>query len=421
MALSIDQKELSVAVINPAAGIAGPAGRWGKARLFRPAPLLYNGANLRSRKCLAGGSVMSSERVVVSAEEVSQLKPVADTPAGQSFEALKSPVPLWARIGMSVLVLFLPVLAVITFVLRIAFRNQPRHVRFAWVSFTSTLLIISGLLTTVAAMATFAFVPVEAIVNSGLPDLDERHEFVTLPSKSVLTSADASEELKPLVVVVSPAAHLWNHQEVASNEFGAGALLFADSSGYLFATANHVVTGEGLGSRKFPKDAMIATASGVWSTAQVIATAPDLDLALLWVARHSGKGDFLQPVAPDRDGEGIFVIGHPEGLKFTLSTGIISGLRNQTVQVSAAISPGNSGGPVYDDRGNLVGIVSAKFDHSIDPNAENIGFATRADALLNPSGWTFSADGKQMFDRYAAAAHAPQAATPPPSTSDPKN
>jgi len=351
---------------------------------------------------------MPPERVVVSAEEVSQVLPAADAvapAAAPSYARLKSPVPLGARIGMSALVLVLPVLAIVALILRIAFRNQPPSVRHAWTSFMSTLLIVSGLLSTAAALVTVSLGPVPTIVNAGLPDLDERHLYPELPAKKVLSSSDVSEQLKPLVVVVSPATRTWNHQEIASPEFGAGALLFADKTGYLFATANHVVS-HGYSAGTVPESAMIATASGVWSSARVIATAPQLDLALLWVGRHGGEGDFVQPVVADRDGEEVFVIGHPEGLKFTLSTGIVSRIRDELVQVSAAISPGNSGGPVYDDHGNLIGIVSAKFDHNVDPNAENIGFATRGDALLDGTRWKFAGDGKKFWQRYTAVLEA---------------
>jgi S1-C subfamily serine protease len=348
------------------------------------------------------GPPMPFERVVVSAEEVSQLQTTPDAPA-YSFEKLKSPIPLWARLCMSALVPLLPILAIVTLILHIAFRGQPRNVRYAWFAFLSTLLSISGLISTVGAVLVFSFAPIPAIVNDGLPELDERQQFQSLPAQASLSSADASEQLKPLVVVVSPAARLWNHQEVASSEFGAGALLFADKNGYLFATANHVVSHGVMGVASSSRHAMIATAAGVWSSAQVIASAPGLDLALLWVGRHSGSADFLQPIAAGRDGEAIFVIGHPEGLKFTLSTGIVSSIRDATIQVSAAISPGNSGGPVYDDRGNLVGIVSSKFDHNIDPNAENIGFATKANTLFDASRWTFTGDGRKILARYLAA------------------
>ena len=57
----------------------------------------------------------------------------------------------------------------------------------------------------------------------------------------------------------------------------------------------------------------------------------------------------------------MFVIGHPEGLRFTLSTGIISQIL-RTIQISAPVSPGNSGGPVFDDKGELVAIVTSMVD-----------------------------------------------------------
>jgi S1-C subfamily serine protease len=356
---------------------------------------------------------MHPEIVVVSAEEVSDLQPI---PYAQPnvFVRPKPSIPVWARLGISVLVPVMPLLALVTLILRIAFRHQPAGVRYAWTSFLSTLLIVSGFFSTIAAVLLFSFAPVPAIVNSGLPDLDERTQFTSLPAPAALSSSEASEQLKPLVVVVSPASRLWNRQVTASPYFGAGVLLFADKTGYLFATANHVVRGGNTGSGDAPKDAMVSTAAGVWSSAQVVATAPGLDLALLWIARHSGSADFLQPITTARDGAVISVIGHPEGLKYTLSTGIISGIRSETLQVSAPISPGNSGGPVYDDHGNLLGIVSSKFDHNIDPNAENIGFAVKAQALLQASTWNFAKDGKQMWQRYVSAISASRGNTATP-------
>jgi len=349
---------------------------------------------------------MSSERVVVSAEEVTRIKPLVHAPPNV-FEKLPSPVPWWARVGLALLVPLLPLLAIVTVILRIAFRQQPRSVRFAWVSFLSTLLVVSGLLTTLSGVLVVSFVPLPAIVNTGLPELDEREQFAILPAAADLTSAEASAKLKPLVVVVSPATRLWNSQEVASNEFGAGALLHADKDGYLFATANHVVNRGGAHATTLPDHALLATVSGVWATGTVVGINPRLDLALVWIARHAGAAEFVEPVAQPKDGAEIFVIGHPEGLKYTLSTGIISDLREETVQISAAVSPGNSGGPVYDRKGELMGIVSAKFDHTVDPNAENLGFATSAEAFQRTAGWIFQskgpADGRKLLETYIKA------------------
>ncbi len=346
---------------------------------------------------------MPLDRVVVSSEEIEQIKPAPDAPPS-SFHRLPSPVPWWARFSLSPLVLVLPVLCVVAVILRVAFRSQPPRVKYAWVSFLSTLLVVSGILTTIGTVLLVSFAPIPALVNTGLPELDERSQFPTLPSPTDLSSADVSAQLKPLVIVVSPAVRLWNRQEVASSGFGAGVLLRADKDGYLFATANHVVVNESVrGSSDAGGHVLVATESGVWAKAEVVGQSPQLDLALLWMARHSGSAEFVQPLSAGRDGAEIFVIGHPEGLRYTLSTGIISGLRDDELQISAAVSPGNSGGPVYDHRGNLIGIVSSKFDHNRDANAENLSFAAKADGFQRKSDWTFRGDGQQQLDQYLEA------------------
>ena len=343
------------------------------------------------------------DRVVVSSEEVERVRPAQDAlPSSPSIlppslaHPLPPAVPWWARLCLFPLVLVLPVLCAVTVILRVAFRNQAPRVKYAWISFLSTLLVVSGVLTTAGTVMLLSFVPIPAIVNTGLPELDEKSQFPALPSAPAWNSAEVSQKLKPLVIVVSPATRLWNRQEVPSNVLGAGVLLHADKDGYLFATANHVI-GES-------KDALVATQSGVWAKAAVVGQAPGLDLALLWMPRHSGSAEFVQPLAPARDGAPIFVIGHPEGLRYTLSTGIVSGLRDDVLQISAPVSPGNSGGPVYDDHGNLVGIVSAKFDHNRDANAENLGFAAKTGGFLHDSNWSFRGDGRQRLDRYVQAA-----------------
>jgi len=77
-------------------------------------------------------------------------------------------------------------------------------------------------------------------------------------------------------------------------------------------------------------------------------------------------------------GEKTYSIGNPSGLVATLGEGIVSGLRQQRgvryVQTSAPISPGSSGGGLFDERGNLLGITSFKID-----DAENLNFAIAAE------------------------------------------
>ena len=355
------------------------------------------------------------EKIVIGSREVAEVvAPPPDQPS-RLEPNLPPPVPLWARVAMTPLVLFLPILCIFTIVLRVAMRGLPPRTRFAWLSFLSTLLIVSGILTSVASVLAISFVPLPAFVSGSLGELDSRTAFPTLPSVTAMTAKEVSEELKPLVAVITPARHTWfSHNELPSNGFGAGVLLEAGSDGYLLLTARHVID-ESLLQRGGSR-ALVAMSSGTWAGADVIARHKNLDLCLLWLPRESGAGDFLQPVLRQSgvaEGENIFVIGHPQGLRFTLSTGIISRRDRDAIQISAPISPGNSGGPVYDDHGNLVAIVTSMVDRNSSPNAENLNFAVRADAVFDSDRWDFSSGGRKHLESFLnGAAHT----TPPDST-----
>jgi len=79
-------------------------------------------------------------------------------------------------------------------------------------------------------------------------------------------------------------------------------------------------------------------------------------------------------------GEPVYTIGSPSGLENTLGEGIVSGLRNKKgmkyIQTSAPISPGSSGGGLFDIYGNLVGITTFLLE-----DAQNLNFALSADAF----------------------------------------
>jgi len=294
-------------------------------------------------------------------------------------------------------------------------RGLPPRTRIAWLSFLSTLLIISGIMTSTAAVLAVAFVPLPAIVSGNLVELDGKTNFPKLPSSSPLDAKEVSAELKPLVAVISPAQRTWtSNAELPSNSFGAGVLLYAGADGYLLLTARHVVDTPKFGSSG--NRALVAMASGTWAGGDVVARHKDLDLGLIWLPRESGNGDFTQPVEAHKDireGENVFVIGHPEGLRFTLSTGIISRTDDDVLQISAPVSPGNSGGPVYDDRGNLLGVVTSMMDRSISPNAENLNFVVRADAVLDPDRWNFLRQGRKHLEEFLkAVANRTQIQTP---------
>jgi S1-C subfamily serine protease len=136
----------------------------------------------------------------------------------------------------------------------------------------------------------------------------------------------------------------------------------------------------------------VRTASGRDLTATVAATDPQRDLALLTVQ----GGDPGPPLAfrsgPEpRRGEGVVTYGFPlAGLLSsgpTLTTGDISalaGLRDdpRQFQISAPVQPGNSGGPLLDGSGNVVGVVVSKLNaqrvaRSTGDIPQNVNFAVK--------------------------------------------
>jgi len=337
--------------------------------------------------------------IVITTQEVAKAQiPVQGAP--EVRPKVPNPVPMWLRLLLSPLVLFLPVLCLVAVVLRASMRGQAPRVRQSWASYLLTLLIISGLFSTIFTVLAFSFswAPTPDAISSALTDLDERSSFPTLPSGRVMSGVELSSTLKPLVLMASPAAKRWFQQSYGtSGLLGAAMILHADSHGYLLATARHVADGEEWHKRSGQQKVMVSVGMDGWASAQVVGRHKRFDLALLWLERHGGGADFNQPVATYASvqvGERIFVIGHPEGLNFSVSNGLVSRLPgNDVLQVSAPISPGNSGGPVYDEYGNLLGIVTSKVAHSVEPEAENLNFAVSTDALLHESDWDIVSGG----------------------------
>jgi S1-C subfamily serine protease len=110
--------------------------------------------------------------------------------------------------------------------------------------------------------------------------------------------------------------------------------------------------------------------------AEVVSADPSTDRCYLRVP----EGE-LDPVAGIRDyttlavGEVVFTVGSPRGLVNTLGSGLLSGLRKsegepQYIQITAPVSEGSSGGGLFDERGNLIGVTSFTVRDS-----QNLNFA----------------------------------------------
>jgi len=124
-------------------------------------------------------------------------------------------------------------------------------------------------------------------------------------------------------------------------------------------------------------------------TAEVVATDKVNDLAIIRINDPNFKGFGTIPYALQQRmadvGDDVFVLGYPLtqalGNEIKLTNGIISSRTGyqgniSTYQMSAPVQPGNSGGPMFDNKGNVIGIVVAGV-----PGAENVGYAIKTSYL----------------------------------------
>src|SRR5690606_8076498 len=213
------------------------------------------------------------------------------------------------------------------------------------------------------------------------------------PVESVI--ADVAEQVSPSVVAVI------NKQEMRSRRSGETRLVGAGGgSGVILRPDGYIVTNyhvvEGADAIE-----VVLDEDQRWPAELVAHDYPYSDLAVLKVdagnlpAAVLGNSDNLRP------GETVLAIGHPQGLDFfrSVTVGVVSGVRTdllqslrartgqfaqrrsfERIQTDAALSPGNSGGPLLTPRGEGIGINTPKFR---SPGAAAMGMASgvRTDLL----------------------------------------
>ncbi len=166
-----------------------------------------------------------------------------------------------------------------------------------------------------------------------------------------------------------------------AQSLGSGFLISAD--GYV-VTNNHVITAEGQGE---VEEITITLTDGTEYPAELVGSDAESDLAVLKI-----KGDKPFPFVEFGDarqarvGDWVIAIGQPFGLGGTVTSGIISAVYRNTgaggaydryLQTDASINRGNSGGPLFDMQGRVIGINNAIFSPS--GGSVGIGFAIPAD------------------------------------------
>lgn len=209
--------------------------------------------------------------------------------------------------------------------------------------------------------------------------------FLILTSTGLTNLRAESEtiDLKALAKRARPAVLLLVVSDAAGKEIATGTGFLVSSDGKLI-TNHHVI-------EKAASAVGKAENGGLFPVEGILADDPKNDLVLL---KLKGKDlPFLTLSSSDKIevGARVAVIGSPLGLEGTLSEGIVSAMRDlmgeiPVVQITAAISPGSSGSPVLDAKGEVIGVASSLIHSGQSLNfAVPVKCAIRLSAKINPS------------------------------------
>ncbi|MBC7249806.1 MAG: trypsin-like peptidase domain-containing protein [Anaerolineae bacterium] len=204
-----------------------------------------------------------------------------------------------------------------------------------------------------------------------------------LPEDVVITADEEELLLINIYQRVSPS--VVNISVMARNPLDS-----SQASGFVYDTQGHIVTNHHV----------IQDAERIWITffdrtrvqAEVIGSDADSDLAVLQV---DYPAELLNPVqlgdsASVKVGQRAIAIGNPFGQEWTMTTGIISAIGRvfpqqsgfsiaEIIQTDAAVNPGNSGGPLLDSQGRVIGVTT--FINSPVPGSVGVGFAVPVDLV----------------------------------------
>ena len=198
-------------------------------------------------------------------------------------------------------------------------------------------------------------------------------------------SALVYQAILPSLVIVQTE----KYDEGNAFGLGSGVVINRDAN---VLTALHVIEGSEEIELGFP--------DGTRTSATLVNLDRDKDIAVLAPAVLPGLvvPATMGSAAALRVGDEVFAVGHPLGLVGSLSAGVVSGLERQSrqeegeeprqglIQFDAAVNPGNSGGPLLDSAGRVVGIVTGLFNPTDDDVFIGIGFAVPIDEAARTAG-----------------------------------
>lgn len=210
-----------------------------------------------------------------------------------------------------------------------------------------------------------------------LNSADVREVATAVASRAVEQAQQAPAEGRAVYAAIAPSLVVVRTGAPGAATGGLGAGVIANAKGEVL-TAHHVVAGG--------EPITLTWADGTTSRAHVRLAQPERDLAVLI---PDSPPEVIVPAtlaSGVRTGDRVYAVGHPLGLAGSLSAGVVSATGrtlaakdgvtlSDLIQFDAAVNPGNSGGPLLDRGGRVVGVVTALANPSDQPHFIGIGFA----------------------------------------------
>ena len=194
------------------------------------------------------------------------------------------------------------------------------------------------------------------------PDLEKKFSILI----DNVTEPDFETLMKSVVTVILDKGIVVKNG-VGGQDKSLGTGFFIDGNGYIL-TNHHVIADHVNPAYKGYTSVRVSLRDNpdVEYSAKVVGWDKIYDVALLKLLGHKNENFMVPGISGNmKTGDKIFTIGNPLGIRYTVTSGIISNREidifqmGQAFQVDAAINPGNSGGPLIDERGQVVGIVFA--------------------------------------------------------------
>ncbi len=205
--------------------------------------------------------------------------------------------------------------------------------------------------------------------------------FATLPLPAASRTM-ASSVIEQIPALLPSVVNISFTKIVPGTNGGPPRRTHGVGSGFILGAAGEIVTNYHVVGGT--TEIIVTLQDNTQLSAEVVAESPAADLALLRVHPDKplptvtlGDSDKLQV------GETVIAIGNPLGLGGSVSSGIVSGLNRDIhatefdsfIQTDAAINHGNSGGPLFDSRGQVIGMNAAIYSPSDDSGSIGLGFA----------------------------------------------